>query len=260
MRVLAFFLFLGLTGFVTTIYPDARGDELIDKYLNLSARRDAVLSMRVDYREQQKEPIRLEFTWMRKIKQGLAWHLLRMESPLSEKGKLLLVHEKENGDAEYIAYRPNSVLKKKVRVSAARNYKYKGLSISVQELIGGELLKYTHQFKGVEKVNGVICYVVENKLRSQFKNDSNYPRSLIYLRQDNGMPLKWELFGNSDTLEKIIQVEAVKKIDGLWMVARALVEDLKKKGQLTLTLKEADPNPDLKDQWFREDYLKKNSR
>lgn len=259
MRVLTCFLFLWLTTFTTTNYPDARGDELIDKYLNLSARWDAVLSMRVDYQEQQKDPIHLEFTWMRKIKQGLAWHLIRMEAPPSEKGKLLLVHEKADGDAEYIAYRP-SALMKKVRVSGARNYKYKGLSISVQELIGGELLKYGHQFKGTEKLNGLACSVVENKLRSQFKNDSNYPRSLIYLREDNGMALKWELFGNSNRLEKIIQVEEVKRIDGVWAVARALVEDLKKKGHLTLTLKEAQLNPDLKDQWFSEDYLKQNSR
>ena len=149
---------------------------------------------------------------------------------------------------------------KKVRISGARHYKYKGLSISVQELIGGELLKYSHQFKGTEKLNGINCYVVENKLRSPFKNDSNYPRSLIYLREDNDMPLKWELFGNSNRLEKIIQVEDVKRIDRLWTVARALVQDLKKKGQLRLTLKEVHANPDLKDQWFSEAYLKQNSR
>ncbi|PYV44173.1 MAG: hypothetical protein DMG06_07655 [Acidobacteria bacterium] len=260
MRRISLFLFLGLNGFVTTIYPDARGDELIDKYLNQSARHDAVFSMRVDYREQHKEPVHLEFTWMRKMKQGVIWHLLRMESPPSEKGKLLLVQEKGDGNADYVAYRPNSALMKKVRVSGARNYKYKGLSISVQELIGGELLKYSHQFKWTERLNGVACHVVENRLRSQFKTDSNYSRSLIYLREDNGMPLKWELFGNSDKLEKIIQVEDVKKIDGLWAVARALVEDLKKKGQLTLTLKDVKPDPDLKDQWFTEDYLKQTSK
>jgi hypothetical protein len=249
-----------MAGFVTTFNADERGTQLIDRYLNQSARRNAVLSMVVDYREPQKEPIRLEFTWMRKIKKGLASHLLRMEAPPSEKGKLLLVREKSDGGTDYLAYRPNSVLKKKVRITAARNYKYKGLSISVQELIGGELQKYSHQYKGTKTVNGIQCQGVESTLLDRFRNDSDYPRTLIYLRTDNGMPLKWELFGNSGQLQKNIFAEEMKEIEGIWTLTKVRVEDLKKNSQLILTLKEANYNPELKDQSFSEEYLKQNSK
>jgi hypothetical protein len=252
-------LWLPLT-LAASALADTRGDELIDRYLNQSARRDAALTMSVEYQEMQQEAVRLEFTWMRKNAQGLMFHLIRMEAPPSEKGKLLLVREKPDGDADYIAYRPNSALKKKVRISGARNYRFKGLTISVQELIGGELRKYSHEFKGEKTLGNVACLMVENRLKAQFEDDSNHPRSVCYLRKDNGMLQRWELFGNSDKLEKVISSEELKPVQGFWTVTQARVDDLKRKGQLTLRLKEARYNPDLKASLFSEEYLKQNSK
>jgi Outer membrane lipoprotein-sorting protein len=126
-------------------------------------------------------------------------------------------------------------------------------------MIGGELLKYSHQFKGTETIKGITCQVVENLLLAQFEKDSDYPRSLIYLREDNGMPLKAELFGKSDNF-RVIYFEEVKAIDGIWTVTRARLEDLKDQGQLVITLKEARYHPDLNDHLFSEEYLKANSQ
>jgi len=238
---------------------DPRGDELVARYLKESVRREAILTMQVDYQEPQKEGLRLDFTWMRRVRQGLTAHLIRLEAPPSEQGKLLLVQEKPDGGAEYLAYRPNSVLKKKVRISGARDYKYKGLTISVQELIGGELGKYSHQSKGVQQLQGIASNVVENVLLPKFKSDSDYPRSVIYLRQDNGLLQKWELFGKSGQLEKVIHAEEIKTLQGLPTVTVARVEELKKKSKLTLKTKEAQYHPKLNDEWFTEKYLTQNS-
>jgi outer membrane lipoprotein-sorting protein len=259
MKHLTGCLFCLLIGGSTSAYTDVRGDKLMDRYLNQSVRQDAVFSVAVDYTKPQQEPVRMEYTWMRKVRQGLISHLVRIESPPSEKGKLLLVHERANGETDHIAYRPNSLLKKKVAISSKRHYEYKGLSISVQELIGGELLKYSHQFKGTETIDGLTCDLVENRLLPQFKNDSECPASLIYFREDNGMPLKAELFGKPDYF-KVIYFEEVRAIDGIWTVTRARIEDLKDKGQLVITLKEAHYNTDLKDDLFSEEYLKANSQ
>jgi hypothetical protein len=256
MKLLFFLPFCCLIGLSSNAYADPHGDQLVDQYLKRSARHDAVLSVRVDYQEPKKESVRLEVTWMRKVKPELISHLLRIDAPFSEKGKLLLVHEKADGATDCIAYRPESLLKKRVSISGRREYKYKSLSISIQEMIGGELLKYNHQFKGTETMDGVACHVVENELRPEFKSDSNYPRLRIYLREDNTMPLRAELFGKSDEF-RIIYFEEVQKIDGIWTVKRARIEDPKKKAQLTVTLKEARYNPDLEDDWFTEEGLER---
>jgi hypothetical protein len=241
-------------------FCDPRGDELIARYLKDSVRREAILTLEVDYQEPQKEGLRLVFTWMRRVREGLTSHLIRLESPPSEQGKMLLVHEKPDGSAEYLAYRPNSVLKKKVRISGARDYKYKGLTISVQELIGGELGKYSHQSKGVQQLQGTACNVVENLLLPKFKSDSDYPKSVIYLRQDNGLLQKWELFGKSGQLEKVIHTEEIKTVQGLPTVSVARVEEPKKGSKLTLKTKEVQYKPKLKDEWFSEKYLSQSSR
>ncbi len=248
--------------FIPLLYagPDLGGEELVNRYLNQASRKSAVLTMSALYREPGTEPVLLEFVWMRKSKAGRMSHLIRIESPPSEKGKLLLVKETGSGQAEYIAYRPSSALKKKVRVSGARNYKYKTLTISVQELIGGEFGKYTHQLKGEEVVNGVACHRVESLLLPQFQSDSNYRRLFCFLRKDNGMLWKWELFGKSGQLEKIIQIVEIKPLQGFLTVTQAEVQDLKRKGELKLSLKDGRYNVELKDDLFSEDYLKQNSR
>src|SRR6266536_2941182 len=253
-------VFCVVTSFSCLARADASGEQIVLRYLSESARRDAILSMAVDYSEPGKEPLHLEFTWMRRIKQGLASHLLRIETPDSEKGKLRLVREKPGGGADYLAYRPSSALKKKVRITGAREYRLKGLRISVQELIGGELLMYTHEFKGDETVDGIPCRLVESTLQSRFRNDSGYTRTRIFFRRDTGMPLRWELFGKSGEVEKIIFIEEVRKIDGTWTIGHARVEDLKNKGRLALSLKQANYHPDLKDSLFTEEYLKQASR
>jgi hypothetical protein len=237
---------------------DPRGDHLIDHYLNQAARHDAVFSVRVDHTKGGADPLRLEFTWIRRVRKDSISHLLRIDSPADERGKLLLVHERLDGRTDYIAYRPNSKLKKKVRISGARDYKYKGLKISVQEIIGGELPKYSHQFEGTERLEGIACQVVENRLRPEFKKDSDYQRLRIFLRNDNGMPLRAELFEKSGP-SKVVYFEEIQKLQGIWTVTRARVEDLKQHGQLVVRLKQAEYRPELQDSWFSEEYLKENS-
>ncbi|MFN8006258.1 MAG: outer membrane lipoprotein-sorting protein [Terriglobia bacterium] len=244
----------------TAIQADPKGDQLVMQYLNQSSHHNGVFKMGVDYQEAGKEPIHLEFTWTRKSHQGLMSHLIKMEAPPSEKGKLLLVHEKPDGDLDYIAYRPNSALKKKVRVSGARNYKYKGFSISVQELIGGGLMQYDHQSEEKKVLDGIPCQIVENRIKPQFKSDSSYPRSLAYFREDNGMLQRWELFGNSDKLEKVIEAGELKKVQGNWTLMVARVDDLPKQGKLVLKVLDANYNQPISDELFNEEYLKQNSK
>ena len=101
---------------------------------------------------------------------------------------------------------------------------------------------------------------MDNVLFPKFKSDSDYPRSVIYLRQDNGLLRKWELFGKSGKLEKVIHAEEIKTLQGLPTVTVARVEELKKGGKLTLKIKKVQYNPKLKDEWFSEKYLSQNSR
>jgi hypothetical protein len=166
-----------LVGTPRSVPADPRGDELIARYLKESVRREAILTMEVDYQEPQKEGLRLVFTWMRRVRQGLTSHLIRIESPLSEQGKLLLVHEKPDGSAEYLAYRPNSVLKKKVRISGSR-LQVQGLTISFRTI--GELGKYSpirvsSNHRGASNVVETCCFRNSRQFRLSKVGDLSSP-------------------------------------------------------------------------------------
>ena len=74
-----FSTFVWLLGEPQHGFCDPRGDELIARYLKDSVRREAILTMHVDYHEPQKEGLRLEFTWMRRVR-DLTSHLIRLGS------------------------------------------------------------------------------------------------------------------------------------------------------------------------------------
>jgi Outer membrane lipoprotein-sorting protein len=72
------------------------------------------------------------------------------------------------------------------------------------------------------------------------------------------MPLRGELLHKSGW-SKLVYFEEVKKIDGIWTVTRARVENRKKHSHMTATLKEVSYHPDLQDRWFKEQYLEETS-
>ncbi len=238
---------------------DKRGDELIAGYLAQAVRMNARLTIQVEHTKGTQPPIRLAYTWMRRVQSTLTSHFIRMEAPPSEKGKLLLVHEKSNGSSDYIAYRPQSALRKKVRISGARYYKYKSLRISVQELIGGELAKYTHHFLGSREVRGVPCHLVENRLKPEFRSKSDFSRSVLALSTDRQTMVQWELYGRSNRLQKKIVAVETKEIDGIPTVTRARITNPQRGSHLLVSAQSVEYNPQLNPELFQKENLRRHS-
>src|SRR5262245_14473550 len=65
-------LFLLITASLLTqprfLLGEPRGEELVTRYLKESVRREAILTMEADYQEPEKGGVRLEFTWMRRVR------------------------------------------------------------------------------------------------------------------------------------------------------------------------------------------------
>ena len=257
-RILCFITYFYMAAALPGL-SDKKADALIATHLEKTTRRSAQITIQINHRRGEKPPVFLAFTWLRRVQSALTSHLIRIEAPASQKGKLLLVHEQPDGSSNYIAYRPKSVLKKKVRISGTRHYKYKSLRIAIQELIGGELGKYTHHYIGKQKVRGVDCHLIENRLKAKFKRQSDYPRSMLALGTDNHLMVKWELYGKSNRLEKkIVALESIE-MDGVEMVTQAQVTDLKRGSQLLMKVTSVQYNPKFNPKLFQKEYLSRNS-
>lgn len=238
---------------------DERGDELIAAYLEQAARKNKRVTVQVKHVKGSQPPIVLAFTWMRRVQAKLTSHFIRMEAPPSEQGKLLLVHERPDGSSDFVAYRPQSALRKKVRISGARHYKYKSLRISVQELIGGELAKYTHHFLGSRKVGGVPCHLVENRLRPEFTGKSDFPRTILALSTDTMTMVQWELYDRTNRLARKMVATETKLVEGTPMVTQARISSPQRDSQLQWTVQSIEFDPPFEADLFRKESLQRRS-
>ena len=241
------------------VLADERGDELIAAYLDQAAGKNARVTIQIKHVKGSQPPIFLAFTWMRRVQAKLTSHFIRMESPPSEQGKLLLVHERPDGSSDYVAYRPQSALSKKVRISGARHYKYKSLRISVQELIGGELAKYTHHYLGNREIGGVSCHLVENRLKPEFTGKSDFPRSILALSADRMTMVQWELYDRSNRLARKMVATETKVVDGTPTVTRARISSPQRDSQLQFNVQSIEFDPSFKPDLFRKEFLKRHS-
>ena len=234
---------------------DGRGDKLISAYLDQTNRKNARITIQVKHVRANQPPILLAFTWMRRVQAKLTSHFIRMEEPASEQGKLLLVHERPDGSSDYVAYRPKSALSKKVRISGARHYKYKSLRISVQELIGGELTKYTHHFMASRTIGGVPCHLVENRLKREFKGKSDFSRSILALSADSMTMVQWELYDRFNRLAKKVVATETKVVDGIRTVMRASISSPQRNSHLLMKIKSIEYDPPFNPDLFRKETL-----
>ena len=238
---------------------DERGDELIAAYLDQAARKNQRVTVRVKHVRGSQPPIFLAFTWMRRVQAEQTSHLIRMEAPESEEGKLLLVHERPDGSSDFVAYRPRSALRKKVRISGARHYKYKSLRISVQELIGGELAKYTHQFVGSREVGGVPCHLVENRLKPEFAGKSDFPRSILALSADSLTMVQWELYDRTNRLARKMVATETRVVEGTPTVTRARISSPQRDSHLQWTMESIEFDPQFQPGLFRKETLQRQT-
>lgn len=250
-RILILFFFIGLM----PALADQQANQLISNYLNQMVRHSATFSIGVEYYVKEKAPIRLSFSWKRWVQQKKVSHLIEMEYPNSEEGKRLLVHEYPNGSSDRFAFRPKSVLKKNVRITGPRHYRYKRLRISVQELIGGELAKYTHHFLEKKRFNNKDCYLIENRLKPLFRNKSDYPRSVIALSVKNQELAQWELYDRDDHLAKLILPGKIKDIDGVRTIISFRITDPRRNSTLIFNVKSVDYHPRFDPIIFKKENL-----
>jgi len=244
--------------FLASLMPtlaDQDANQLISNYLNQMVKHTATFSIGVEYYVKDKSPIRLSFSWKRWVQQTKVSHLIEMEYPNSEVGKRLLVHEYPNGSSERFAFRPKSVLKKNVRITGPRHYRYKKLRISVQELIGGELAKYTHHFLKKKRLNNKNCYLIENRLKPLYRNESDYPRSVIALSVNEQELVQWELYNRDNHLAKLILPGKIKDIDGVRTILSFRITEPRRESTLVFNVKSVDYHPRFDPIIFKKENL-----
>lgn len=107
-----------------------------------------------------------------------------------------------------------------------------GSDMSYEDMMNDTPLleRYKAEVTGVEKVEGVNCWMVT---LTAVKEDVNYYMQKIWVDKDRNIPLKMDLYAKSGKLLKQTQLSNVQKIKGRWFPLQMIYKDMLKEGKGT---------------------------
>lgn len=156
--------------------------------------------------------------------------LARFLSPSDVKGTAVLTVEQASREDDIWLYLPALG---KVRRLQAENKRdaYLGTDLSYGDVIGHAPEEWNHRITGSATVDGVLCWIVESLPRSpEIAASSGYSRRVNWLRSDNSMMVRAELYGAKGALLKLITQSAIQRVaqsPARWQAMRISAENLR---------------------------------
>lgn len=202
--------------------PAISGEEIIQRFQQQFSHRPFSAQIKISFLGDEGRPEEILVRVLRRPSADQTRTFMHIVSPVSESKQAMLVIERPGQKTEVISYLAG--LRRIVRLSTGRRLSYKGASVSVQELIGGELYNYDHTLTGVRVIDGVPTYVVESHLKAD--RESDYPRMVGFYRQDTFMPMTVELYNVRGERERIARFTEIATVEGQPTIRRVEIESV----------------------------------
>jgi hypothetical protein len=231
--------------------PTISGEKIVEQFREQFLRRPSSAQIKVSFIGEDGIPDEILVRVWRRPSAAETRTLMQIVSPPSESKQALLVIERPGEKTEVISYLPG--LRRIVKLSTARRLSYKGMTISVQELIGGELYNYDHKLIAPTPIEGIPTYRVESQLKPD--RESDYPRLIGFYRQDTFLPLRVELYNAAGELERIARFTDITTVQGQPTIRRIEVESVSDNRRLTVETVEITYEERLPETLFTEEHL-----
>lgn len=202
--------------------PAISGEDVIQRFRQQFSRRPFSARIKISFPGDEAAPEEILVRVLHRPSADETRTFMQIVSPVSESKQAVLVIERPGQKTDVISYLPG--LRRIVRLSTGRRLSYKGVSVSVQELIGGELYNYDHTLTGVQVIDGVPTYVVESHLKAD--RESDYPRMVGFYRQDTFLPMMVELYNVRGERERIARFTEITTVEGQPTIRRVEVESV----------------------------------
>lgn len=230
--------------------PALSGEEIVERFRQQVSRRPFSAQIRMSFLDDEGTPEEILVRVLRRPMGDETRTFMQIISPVSESKQAMLVIERPEQKTDVISYLPG--LRRIVTLSTRRRLSYKGVSVSVQELIGGELYNYDHTLIGVRTIDHVPTYVVESHLKAD--RESDYPRMVGFYRQDTFLPVRVELYNAQGERERIARFTEIATVEGQPTIRRVEIESVPDGRLLTLDTVEL-TYQELPDTLFTEAHL-----
>jgi hypothetical protein len=169
---------------------------------------------------------------------GLRHTIVRFLSPPDIQGTaFLLVEQKDRADDQWL-YLP--ALKRTRRIAGTqKSGSFMGSDFTYADMESRDVGKHLWKKLADEKVGSADCYHLESTPRDP--KDEAYARSEIWVHKETWLPLKVKFFDKRGAaLLKTLFIEEFKKIEGRFLVTKAVMRNTKKGSSTRLEVESID--------------------
>lgn len=172
--------------------------------------------------------------------------LVRFTGPADIAGSGFLQIQKRDGDDERFLFLPE--LKRSRRISGnLRGTSFMGTDFSFADLDRRDLRESTTLSKPDENIGKFPCFHLDTK---PTRADSPYAHTEIWVRMDNYLPLKMQMYDRANVLFKTFTALEVRRIKGQWYVTKSVMVDHAQTHETNLVLDSIEPSANIPDDEF----------
>ena len=178
---------------------------------------------------------------------------MRFTSPADIDGTSFLTWENKDRDDDQFLYLPALQRVRRI-VSSQKSNRFVNTDYTYEDLQSREVAQDTHTILREEKIDTYDCWVLESIPKRL--DDSQYGKRIIWVIKEIYLPLKIEFYDKRNRLFKIFTGKKIQKIDGIWTILDAEMNDLKKEHRTLMKTDEVQYNRNVPDEVFTKGYMK----
>lgn len=189
----------------------------------------------------------------RKTAPTLSASLVRFSAPADLSGAGFLQVQKDRGDDERYLYLPDVGRSRRISGSLRKNA-FMGTDMSFADLDRRDLRDGTPTLKGSETIAKWDCHLLSVTPPAE---KSEYSRVDIWVRKDNSLPMKMEMFDKSGSLIKTFAALEVRRVDGSWFITKSKMVNVQLGHTTILNLNSVSPSTSFEESLFTVRELEK---
>lgn len=167
----------------------------------------------------------------KRLAPGLSESVVRFSAPTELAGAAFLQIQKDSGDDDRFLYLPE--LKRARRISGSlRSNSFMGTDLSYADLDRRDLREGAAARKADESIGRWSCFVLEVAPRDA----SPYSQIRLWIRKDNYLPLKMQMYDRRGELLKRFEAQEVRRVSGQWFVSKSRMVNVQENHSTELAL------------------------
>lgn len=227
-------------------------EQIIERLGALDNTRNSAMKLRARIEESGGSKEVLMNMYRKREADGTQLMLAELVSPAVDRDRSGLIKIGPGGEVEAIRFAQanNSFV---MTTSVAGEDSLFGMSL--QELIGGQVEKYSHKLVGEETIGSVPVYRTEGKLKEGA--ESKFPRLVLLISKENNALLTGEFYDNNNELARRLTVDKLEQVAGHWTRMQWTVDNVARQKKIKFETLSAKYDDSLNDALFTREHLRK---